>query len=99
VQLPVMPAAERDGEFITDFQPDGSRLRKAQVMRVRRLSSAYETWLRGNELQVSLATEPSWFSEDEGASRVLLPAAPDQVGVTLEELFELSERPKPYARI
>jgi hypothetical protein len=30
MQLPMMPAAERDREFITNFKTDGSRLCKAQ---------------------------------------------------------------------
>jgi len=34
MQLPMVAAAERHGEFVTDFQANGSRLCKAQVMRV-----------------------------------------------------------------
>jgi hypothetical protein len=38
MQLPMMTAAERDGELIADFETQRSGLGKAQVMRIRRLS-------------------------------------------------------------
>ncbi len=34
VQLAVMPPAERHGELVADLETNGSRLGKAQVMRV-----------------------------------------------------------------
>ena len=40
VQLPMMPAAERNGELIADFKTQGSGLGKPQVMRIRRLPAA-----------------------------------------------------------
>ena len=45
VQLPVMTAAERNGELVADFKADGCRLCKPQVMRVARLTTTYETGL------------------------------------------------------
>ena len=54
VQLPMVPAAERHGEFIADFEADGTRLRKAQVMRVRWLTPADQTGLARHELQMRL---------------------------------------------
>ena len=40
VQLPVMAAAERYGELVADFEAQGPRLRKSEMMRVAGLSSA-----------------------------------------------------------
>jgi hypothetical protein len=45
VQLTVVPATERDGKLVTHFPAEGSRLRVAHVMRVRRLSFADEAGL------------------------------------------------------
>jgi len=40
VQLAVVPSAERHGKLVAHFQAEGSRLRVAYVMRVRRVSFA-----------------------------------------------------------
>jgi hypothetical protein len=40
MQLPVVPTAERDGELVTDFHAQRSRLSEPQMMRVGRLPSA-----------------------------------------------------------
>ena len=45
MQLPVMTAAERNGELVADFKADGSGLGKPQVMRVAGLPAADETGL------------------------------------------------------
>jgi len=45
MQLPVMPAAERNGELVADFESNGSGLCKPQVMRVAGLTTTYETGL------------------------------------------------------
>src|SRR5215510_4342283 len=58
VQLPVMAAAERHGELITDFEAQGARLRKAQMMRVARLSSADQTRPGSDEFEMGLVTQP-----------------------------------------
>ena len=40
MQLPMVAAAERHGEFIADFATQGSGLGKAQMMRIARLAPA-----------------------------------------------------------
>ena len=45
MQLPVMTAAERDGELVADFETEGSGLGKPQVMRIGGLPPADETGL------------------------------------------------------
>ena len=45
MQLPMMTAAERNGELVADLETDGSGLRKPQVMRIARLPAADETRL------------------------------------------------------
>jgi len=45
----MMSTAERDGEFVADFEAQRSTLRKPQVMRIGRLPAADEAGLRGNE--------------------------------------------------
>jgi hypothetical protein len=45
MQLPVMSTAERDRELIADFEPNGSRLGKAQMMRIAGLPSTDQTRL------------------------------------------------------
>ena len=45
MQLPMMPAAEWDSEFVTDFEAEGSGLGKAQVMRIGRLPATDEAGL------------------------------------------------------
>ena len=45
MQLPMMTAAERNGELVADFEADGSGLGKPQVMRIGGLPAADETGL------------------------------------------------------
>ena len=45
MQLPMMTAAERNGEFVADFKANGSGLGKPQVMRVAGLPAADEAGL------------------------------------------------------
>jgi hypothetical protein len=45
VNLAMMSTAERDGELIADFEAQGSRLGKPQVMRIGRLPAADEAGL------------------------------------------------------
>ena len=45
MQLPMMTAAEGDGELVADFKADGSRLSKPQMMRVGWLPAADEARL------------------------------------------------------
>jgi hypothetical protein len=63
VQLPVMAEAERHGELITGFEAKAARLRKSQMMRVARLSSADKTRLGCEELEMRLVTQPFWVRQ------------------------------------
>ena len=45
MQLPMMTAAERDGELVADFETEGSGLRKPQVMRIGWLPAADQAGL------------------------------------------------------
>ena len=67
MQLPVIAAAERNGELVADFKPDSSRLRKPQVMRVGRLAATYETGLRRHKLQMRLVAQPFGLGNGEDA--------------------------------
>ena len=67
MQLPVMTAAERDGELVADFEADGPRLSKAQVMRIARLSAADKTGLRGNEFEMRLVAKTLGLGDGEDA--------------------------------
>jgi len=49
MNLPVMAAAKRNGEFIADVKAECLRLRKTQVVRVGRLTSADKARLGGHE--------------------------------------------------
>jgi len=69
MQLTVMAPAEGNGELIAHLETNGSGLRKAQVMRVRRLAAADETGLCGHELEVRLVAQPLGLSEGKKASR------------------------------
>jgi hypothetical protein len=44
MNLAMMTAAKRNGEFVADFATQGGRLREPQMMRVRRLSSTDQAW-------------------------------------------------------
>ena len=63
MQLSMVTAAERHGEFITDFKAHRSRLGKAQMMRVTWLTPADQTRLAGHELQMRLVAQPFGFAE------------------------------------
>src|SRR6516162_3012622 len=58
----VMPAAERDREFIADLAAEGTGLGKSEVVGIRRLAAAHETRLLGDIAQmlpVAIATRRS----------------------------------------
>ena len=67
MQLPVMAAAKGDREFVADLYPERSGLRKPQVMRIGRLSTAHEAWLRGNKSQMRFVTQPFGLGDGENA--------------------------------
>jgi hypothetical protein len=58
MQLPMMTSAKGYSELVADFETQGSRLGKPQMMRIGRLPAADETGLRGHESQVGFATRP-----------------------------------------
>jgi hypothetical protein len=49
VKFAVMDTAERYGEFIAHLAPHGARLCEAEMVRIRRASSADQAGLRGDE--------------------------------------------------
>ena len=61
MQLAMVTAAERYGEFIADLAADGQLLREAQMMRVRWFPPANETGLHGYEFQVLFITMATWL--------------------------------------
>jgi hypothetical protein len=52
VQLPMVATAKRHRKLVADFEAQGSRLRKAQVMRITGLPAADDTGLGGNEAKM-----------------------------------------------
>ena len=67
MQLPMMTAAERDGELVADFETERPGLRKAQMMRIGRLPAADQARLRGHEPQVGFVTQPLGLGDGENA--------------------------------
>jgi hypothetical protein len=65
MQLPVMASAKRHREFIADFQADAARLRKSEMVRIARLSSADKTRLRCDKLEMRLVTQPLGLGDSE----------------------------------
>ena len=65
MQLPVMAAAERNGELVADFEADGSGLGKAQMMRVGWLPAADEAGLGGNEPEMRLVAQTLGLGDGE----------------------------------
>ncbi len=58
MQLPVVTAAERHGELVADLHADGTRLGKAQVVRIAGLTAADQTGLRGDEVEMRAVADP-----------------------------------------
>ena len=67
VNLTMMTSAERDGEFVADFETQGSGLRKPQVMRVARLPAADEAGLRSHEPQMGFVAKTLGLGDGENA--------------------------------
>ena len=59
----MVTAAKRDDEFVADFTPQGGRLREPQMMRVRRLSSAYQARMPRDIFDVMAIPKPTRFRE------------------------------------
>jgi hypothetical protein len=60
-----MATAKRYRELIADFQTNAARLRKSQMMRVARLSSADKARLRCDELEMRFITQPFGLGDGE----------------------------------
>jgi hypothetical protein len=67
MQLPMMTAAERDGELVADFETKRSGLGKTQVMRIGRLPAADEAGLRGHKPQMGFVAQPLGLGDGEKA--------------------------------
>ena len=67
VNGPMVGAAERNGEFVADPAPHGSRLHEPQMVSVRRLPSAQKARLRRHELQMGAVAIAARFAEGKGA--------------------------------
>ena len=61
VELPVMGAAQRHGELVTDLAAECSRLGKAQVMWIGRATAADEAGLAGDELEMLPVAQAAWL--------------------------------------
>jgi hypothetical protein len=67
VNVAMMSPAERDGEFVADFETEGSGLRKPQVMRIGRLAVADQTGLRGNKPQMGFVAKTPGLGNGQNA--------------------------------
>ena len=79
MQLPMMTAAERNRELVADFETQGTRLGKSQMMWIGGLPAADETGLRGNESQMGLVPQP--FGLGDG-KKALIDLPRDELGAT-----------------
>ena len=62
-----MATTERNRELVADFEAYGSRLGKAQMMRIGRLTTADQAGLRRNKPQVGFVTQTLGFGNGENA--------------------------------
>ena len=63
MQLPVMEPADWDDELVAHSASEGTRLRKREVMRVRRHTAAYEAGLPQHESSVVFIAQPNRFPQ------------------------------------
>ena len=61
MDVTVMAAAQRHGEFIADFTPECAVLREAQMMRICWLAAANETGLFGHKPHMIPVTNAAWL--------------------------------------
>jgi len=74
VVLLMMNGAERYGEFVADFEPNTSRLSKADMMGMAWRSAANDTRLLRHEAQMLLGSDPFWCADREHVLVDLVPA-------------------------
>ena len=55
----MMTPAQGDGELIADLSAECAALCEAEVMSIRRLPAADQTWMGGDELDVLAVTNPA----------------------------------------
>jgi hypothetical protein len=67
MQLSVMAAAKRDGEFIADLHSQRSGLGEPHAMRIGRQAPADKTRLGRNKFQVGLVAQPCGFGNGQCA--------------------------------
>ena len=67
VNLAMMSPAQRHRELIADLAPQGSALREAQMMGIRRLPAANEAGLLRHISDVVAVTNPAWLRQRQGA--------------------------------
>jgi hypothetical protein len=63
VNVPMVGAAERNGEFIADPAPHGPRLHESQMVSIARLPPAQKARLRCHELQMGAIAIAARFAE------------------------------------
>jgi hypothetical protein len=67
MQLSMMTAAERYGEFVADFKAERSGLREPQVLRIGWQSATDEAQLRGNKSQMGFVTKTLGLGDSKNA--------------------------------
>src|SRR5271169_2343539 len=67
MDLTVMSTTQRHGELIADLAPERPALREAQMVGVRGASTAYQTWLFGNKLEMVLVANAPRLRVDQPA--------------------------------
>ena len=67
MQLPMMPPAERDGEFVADLAPERAKLGKANVVRICGLPFTDQAALRRDEFQVVLVAKAARLRKRQDA--------------------------------
>ena len=73
--------AQRHGEFVADLAAKRPALRKAQVMRIRRLAAANQTRLLGHESDMVAVANPARLGQGQGALVDRLGRTPCFLGV------------------
>ena len=63
----MMDGAKRHRELIAHFEPKSARLRKANMVRLRRGPPTNQTGLLGNKPEMLLRAYPLWFADGEDA--------------------------------
>ena len=65
--LGMMDGAKWHCELIAHFEPKSARLRKANMVRLRRGPPTNQTGLLGNKTEMLLRAYPLWFADGEDA--------------------------------